>query len=149
MSIGIQPDILICRTEYDVRCQILRKIRRLFTNVEARAVVESTFVKDAKFGIFIKFHVLFMNKKMLMISFEFVKRFGDNTWPEADLSDWDNVVEAFFPIQYVFVCSRSGKYVELPDARKVCKRSVLLFMRNPKTVLGKLQIRLMSMLGRT
>ncbi|MEK5772770.1 CTP synthetase, partial [Acinetobacter variabilis] len=38
LSIGIQPDILICRTEYDVDADTKRKIA-LFTNVEARAVV--------------------------------------------------------------------------------------------------------------
>ncbi len=61
LSIGIQPDILICRTEHDVDADTTRKIA-LFTNVEARAVV---VCKDAR-SYLPNSSVLSMNK-MLMI----------------------------------------------------------------------------------
>ncbi|WP_338563577.1 CTP synthase [Acinetobacter sp. KS-LM10] len=115
LSIGIQPDILICRTEYDVDADTKRKIA-LFTNVEARAVV---VCKDAK-SIYQIPRTFYEQDVDDLIC----ERFG-YTLPEADLTDWDNVVEAFFNPEHIVRVAMVGKYVELPDAYKSVNEALL------------------------
>ena len=116
LSIGIQPDILICRTEYDVDADTTRKIA-LFTNVEARAVV---VCKDARSIYQIPRTFYEQNVDDLIC-----ERFGYNDLPEADLTDWDNVVEALLNPEYTVRVAMVGKYVELPDAYKSVNEALL------------------------
>ena len=116
LSIGIQPDILICRTEYDVDADTKRKIA-LFTNVEARAVV---VCKDAR--TIYEIPRTFYEQDVDDLICE---RFGYNDLPEADLTDWDNVVEALFNPEYTVRVAMVGKYVELPDAYKSVNEALL------------------------
>ena len=116
LSIGIQPDILICRTEYDVDAETTRKIA-LFTNVEARAVV---VCKDAK-SIYQIPRTFYEQDVDDLIC----ERFGYNDLVEADLSDWDNVVEALLNPEYTVRVAMVGKYVELPDAYKSVNEALL------------------------
>jgi len=115
-SIGMQPDILICRTEYDVDVDTKRKIA-LFTNVEARAVV---VCKDAKTIYQIPRTFYEQNVDDLIC-----ERFGYNDLPEANLEDWDNVVEALLNPEYTVRVAMVGKYVELPDAYKSVNEALL------------------------
>ena len=115
LSIGIQPDILICRTEYDVDADTTRKIA-LFTNVEARAVV---VCKDARSIYQIPRTFYEQNVDDLIC-----ERFGYDL-PEADLTDWDNVVEALLNPEYTVRVAMVGKYVELPDAYKSVNEALL------------------------
>ncbi|WP_216937355.1 MULTISPECIES: CTP synthase [unclassified Acinetobacter] len=115
LSIGIQPDILICRTEYDVDADTIRKIA-LFTNVEARAVV---VCKDARSIYQIPRTFYEQNVDDLIC-----ERFGYEL-PEADLTDWDNVVEALLNPAYTVRVAMVGKYVELPDAYKSVNEALL------------------------
>ncbi|WP_278363575.1 CTP synthase [Acinetobacter schindleri] len=116
LSIGIQPDILICRTEHDVDADTTRKIA-LFTNVEARAVV---VCKDARTIYQIPRTFYEQNVDDLIC-----ERFGYNDLPEADLTDWDNVVEALLNPEYTVRVAMVGKYVELPDAYKSVNEALL------------------------
>lgn len=116
LSIGIQPDILICRTEYDVDADTKRKIA-LFTNVEARAVV---VCKDAK-----TIYQIPRNFSEQKVDDLICERFGFNDLPEADLEDWDNVVEALLNPEYTVRVAMVGKYVELPDAYKSVNEALL------------------------
>lgn len=116
LSIGIQPDILICRTEYDVDADTTRKIA-LFTNVEARAVV---VCKDARSIYQIPRTFYEQNVDDLIC-----ERFGYKDLPEADLTDWDNVVEALLNPEYTVRVAMVGKYVELPDAYKSVNEALL------------------------
>lgn len=116
LSIGIQPDILICRTEYDVDADTTRKIA-LFTNVEARAVV---VCKDARSIYQIPRTFYEQNVDDLIC-----ERFGYNDLPEADLTDWNNVVEALLNPEYTVRVAMVGKYVELPDAYKSVNEALL------------------------
>ncbi|MEB3766302.1 CTP synthase [Acinetobacter sp. MD2] len=109
LSIGIQPDILICRTEHDVDADTKRKIA-LFTNVQARAVV---VCQDAKTIYEIPRKFSEQNVDDLIC-----ERFGFNELPEADLSDWDQVCEALLNPEHIVRVAMVGKYVELPDAYK-------------------------------
>ncbi|CAM4304080.1 CTP synthase [Acinetobacter pragensis] len=116
LSIGIQPDILICRTEHDVDADTTRKIA-LFTNVEARAVV---VCKDARSIYQIPRTFYEQNVDDLIC-----ERFGYDSLPEADLTDWDNVVDALLNPEYTVRVAMVGKYVELPDAYKSVNEALL------------------------
>ena len=45
--------------------------------------------------------------------------------PEADLTDWDNVVEALLNPEYTVRVAMVGKYIELPDAYKSVNEALL------------------------
>lgn len=115
LSIGMQPDILICRTEYDVDDETKRKIA-LFTNVEQRAVV---VCKDARsiYEIPRTFYEQDVD--------DFIcERFAFDL-PEADLSDWDKVCQDLFHPELNVRVAMVGKYVELPDAYKSVNEALL------------------------
>lgn len=107
-SIGLQPDVLLCRSERLVDEDSRRKIS-LFTNVAERAVVP---LPDAE--------TIYAIPRLLN---EFgldqivVEQFGLECKP-ADLSEWDKVVEGkLHPTKQVTI-AMVGKYMELLDAYK-------------------------------
>ena len=107
-SIGIQPDILVCRSDHEIDISSRRKIA-LFTNVEERAVIP---LPDAS-SIYLIPRMLHTQKLDQIV----VERFG-LTCPEADLSEWDNVVEAEANPEREVTIAMVGKYMELLDAYK-------------------------------
>ncbi|BDY03919.1 CTP synthase [Ferrimonas sp. YFM] len=108
LSIGIQPDILICRSDRVVPANERRKIA-LFCNVEEKAVIS---LKDVD-SIY-KIPALLKSQGLDELC---AKRFG-LTCPEADLSEWERVIyEEANPTGEVTI-GMVGKYVELPDAYK-------------------------------
>lgn len=114
-SIGLQPDILICRSEHPISEDNRRKIA-LFTNVEERAVV---MCQDAQ-TIYQIPRTLYEQDLDDIIC----ERFGLEV-PEADLSDWDNVVDALLNATGEVTVAMVGKYVELPDAYKSINEALL------------------------
>lgn len=114
-SIGLQPDILICRSEHEVPKESKRKIS-LFTNVEERAVI---IAQDAKsiYQIPRRFHEQGLDDFV-------VERLG-LTAPVADLSDWDGVVDGLLNPEREITIAMVGKYVELADAYKSVNEALL------------------------
>lgn len=107
-SIGIQPDILICRSEHEIAESSRRKIA-LFTNVDLPAVVS---LPDT--NTIYRVPSLLRSAELDEIV---VKKFGLNC-PPADLREWDRVVDAkLHPDQEVTIAI-VGKYMELLDAYK-------------------------------
>ena len=107
-SIGIQPDILVCRSEMALEASEKRKIA-LFTNVEEKAVISSL---DAK--------TIYAVPRMLHeqgLDDLVVKRLGIDASP-IDLSDWDDVVEAQLNPTITVDIAMVGKYVDLTEAYK-------------------------------
>lgn len=115
LSIGMQPDILICRTEHDVDEDTRRKIA-LFTNVRPQAVV---VCKDAK-SIYQIPRIFYEQDVDDLIC----ERFGFEL-PEANLADWDSVCEGLFNPEFTVRIAMVGKYVELPDAYKSVNEALL------------------------
>ena len=108
LSIGIQPDVLVCRSDRAIPANERRKIA-LFCNVQERAVVS---MKDVD-SIY-KIPALLKSQGVDDL---FVQRFGLSC-PEADLNEWEKVIyEEANPIGEVTI-GMVGKYVELPDAYK-------------------------------
>ncbi|ROS01030.1 CTP synthase [Sinobacterium caligoides] len=107
-SIGIQPDILVCRSEVEIDEASRRKIA-LFTNVEQRAVIS---LADAK-----TIHSIPRQLSETGLDAIVVEKFGLEC-PEADLNEWDAVVEAELNPQGEVRIAMVGKYMELLDAYK-------------------------------
>ena len=108
-SIGIQPDILLCRSEKTIPDKERKKIA-LFTNVQERAVIPAVDM-DNIYKIPLWLH----SQNLDQIVAEKLKL--DNL-KEADLSDWEKVVHGMaFPKSEVTV-AMVGKYVDLTESYK-------------------------------
>ncbi|PAU80709.1 CTP synthetase [Halovibrio salipaludis] len=107
-SIGLQPDILLCRSEHEVDASSQRKIA-LFTNVEERAVIP---LCDAPSIYRVPRMLHEMDLDQLI-----VERFNLNVGP-ADLSEWDQVFEWEQNPDKTVTIAMVGKYMELLDAYK-------------------------------
>ncbi|MDQ2068327.1 CTP synthase [Natronospira bacteriovora] len=105
-SIGIQPDILLCRAENALPEDARRKIA-LFTNVEERAVISAA---DADDIYEIPMHLRDQHLDDLV-----VEKFGIKA-PRADLHEWEDVVKALRNPEAEVDIAMVGKYVELADA---------------------------------
>ncbi|MCE0723294.1 CTP synthase [Legionella sp. 9fVS26] len=114
-SIGIQPDILICRSEKALPMSDRAKIA-LFTNVEKEGVIP---LEDAP-SIYQIPRVLHEHGLDDIV----VKKLGLEVKP-ADLSEWDRVV-AMRAVQTMTVkIAMVGKYIELNDAYKSINEALL------------------------
>jgi CTP synthase len=107
-SIGLQPDILLCRSERLVDEDSRRKIS-LFTNVAERAVVP---LPDA--DTIYSIPRLLQSYKLDQIVVELLRL----DCPEADLSEWDRVVEGKLNPKHSVNIAMVGKYMDLLDAYK-------------------------------
>lgn len=107
-SIGIFPDILVCRSEKTIPANERAKIS-LFTNVEEKAVVSMRDVDSIY-----KVPALLKSQEVDELV---VKRFGLDV-PEADLSEWEKVLYQEANPKGEVTIGMVGKYIELPDAYK-------------------------------
>ncbi|MBV1930706.1 MAG: CTP synthase [Porticoccaceae bacterium] len=107
-SIGLQPEVLLCRSEVPIDTASRKKIA-LFTSVEERAVVP---LMDAKSIYTIPRHLLDWHLDQFV-----VEKFQLDC-PPADLSQWDVVVENQRKPAKPITIAMVGKYMELLDAYK-------------------------------
>lgn len=114
-SIGIQPDVLLCRASQEIPADDKRKIA-LFTNVEERAVIEGRDV-DSIYKIPMALHEqhlddIVVDKLRLDV-------------PKADLSEWHKVVEAQQNPTGEATVAMVGKYMDLTEAYKSLSESLI------------------------
>ena len=110
-SIGIQPDVLLCRSEQPLPDGERRKIA-LFTNVPERAVISAVDLDNIH-----KLPRFFHAQELDQIVVEQLRLDG-KALVDADLSEWDAVVDASqHPIDEVTI-GIVGKYVDHKDAYK-------------------------------
>jgi CTP synthase len=114
-SIGIQPDILICRSDRPVPPTERRKIA-LFTNVEERAVI-SAMDADSIYRIPGMLHEQDLDDIV-------VEKFGIDA-PPADLKEWDAVVEALSSPRGEVNVAMVGKYVYLTESYKSLSEALI------------------------
>ena len=105
-SIGIQPDILVCRSEHPLPSDERNKIA-LFTNVPTKAVI-SAYDADDLYKIPAMMHEQGLD--------EIVARQLGLDLPQADLSEWDAVVEAKRNPTAEVNVAMVGKYMDLKDS---------------------------------
>lgn len=106
LSIGIQPDIIVCRTEHPLNDEIKAKIA-LFCNVAPDCVIENN-------NCDILYAVPMMLKKEGLDTVA-IRKLGLEC-NEPDLTDWQNMLSALRnPVQTVKI-AMVGKYVELHDS---------------------------------
>ena len=107
-SIGIQPDILLCRADRPLPDGERRKIA-LFTNVQERAVIAATDV-DCIYDIPRMLHEQHLD--------DLVVEHFQLELPEADLSQWQRVVEGIRHPSKEVTIGMVGKYTELTESYK-------------------------------
>ncbi len=108
-SIGIQPDILLCRADREVPAEERRKIA-LFCNVREEAVIQALDV-DSIYDVPVAYHREGLDSAVL-------EAFGIERAPTPDLTRWhrisDNIANPDGDVTIAIV----GKYTELRDAYK-------------------------------
>jgi CTP synthase len=107
-SIGLQPDVLLCRSEVELE-EVQRKKISLFTNVEEKAVIP---LMDAS--------TIYQVPRMLHewgLDQYVLDRFNLNN-PVANLDEWDTVVDNQLNSEGEVTIAMVGKYMELLDAYK-------------------------------
>lgn len=105
-SIGIQPDILVCRTEKDLSEDIKAKLA-LFCDVPKEAVIQ---LKDAD-----SIYQVPLMLAQERLDKEVIKVLGLKCG-EADLSEWEAMVTKIGNLVNKVTVALVGKYVKLPDA---------------------------------
>lgn len=115
-SIGIQPDMLMCRSDRDIPADERRKIA-LFTNVEPKAVIN---VPDADtiYRIPLLLHAQGVDDIV-------ARKLRLDNPPPARLADWERVVRAIETPTGEVDIAMVGKYVDLTDAYKSLNEALL------------------------
>ncbi len=108
-SIGLQPDILVCRTEDKPLPQSAINKIALFTNVEERAVIP---LENA--STIYQVPVILSDRHLDEIVVEKLRI----ECPKADLSEWHSVVDALIHPEQTTEIAIVGKYLDLLDAYK-------------------------------
>ena len=105
-SLGIQPDIIILRTEVTIKKEQKEKIA-LFCDIDQKAVFEA---RDAKilYQVVPNLHAQKMDDVIL-------KHFG-LTLPPADMTEWNALIDKIKHLRQEVRVAIVGKYVALPDA---------------------------------
>lgn len=114
-SIGLQPDVLLCRSEVEIEESQRKKIA-LFTNVEQRAVIP---LMDAS--------TIYQVPRMLHewhLDQFVVERFSLDV-ADADLAEWDRVVSGQLHAEGEVKIAMVGKYMELIDAYKSLNEALI------------------------
>lgn len=115
-EIGIQPDILLCRTEYPLSTEIRQKLS-LFCNVPLDAVIEEQDVKHSVYEL-----PLTLQKEGLDTLV--IKHFGlaDNA---PDMSSWEKVLHCIKNPKENVRIGLVGKYLDLQDTYKSVIESLI------------------------
>ena len=115
LSIGIQPDILICRSQQQLPQQERKKIA-LFTNVDEQGVVSLPDVSSI--------YQIPMLLREQGVGQLVVSKLGIQTKP-ADLSDWEAVVKRQQNPKHTVNIAMVGKYVGLADSYKSLNEALI------------------------
>lgn len=113
---GVQPDILVLRTEYDIDISIRKKVA-LFCNVELEAVVQSINVPTI-YDVPLKM----LDEKLDLIV---LKKLDLPIKEKIDLSAWNGFLTRLKNPTQTIEIGLVGKYVELHDAYKSIVESLI------------------------
>ena len=108
-SIGIQPDILLCRADRPIPISERRKIA-LFCNVREEAVIQALDVASI-YDVPLAYHREGLDREVLAA-------FDISDAPQPDLSRWETISQAIANPEGDVTIAVVGKYTELKDAYK-------------------------------
>ncbi len=114
-EIGIQPDILVCRTEHPISEDMRQKLS-LFCNVEPAAVIEEMDVETSIYEL----PLVLAEEKMDELV---VKKLGIKC-NEPDMSKWRDIIHRIKFPKSACTIAVVGKYIELQDAYKSIYESI-------------------------
>ncbi len=109
LEAGVQPDILVLRTEKKLNADIRKKVA-LFCNVEPTSVIESIDLKTIY-----EVPIRMLEEKLDAIA---LKKLGLPVGNEPELTNWRNFLSKISNPKTVIDVAIVGKYVELQDAYK-------------------------------
>jgi len=115
LSHGLQPDILVCRSDNELSHEAREKIA-LFTNVEKESVISIKDV-DSIYQI-----PILLNKQNVD---EIVLKKLKLSCKKPDLKDWEKVVDAHMNPKNEVTIAMVGKYMELKDAYKSLNEALI------------------------
>ncbi len=108
-EVGIQPDILVLRTEHELTADVRRKVA-LFCNVDPSAVIQSIDVPSV-FEVPLKMQEQKLDEIVLRTA-------GMDVGAKPDLASWKDFLNRIYTAEDQVTIGLVGKYVELPDAYK-------------------------------
>ena len=108
-SIGIQPDILLCRSDREIPQDERRKIA-LFCNVRAERVIPAMNLQTI-YDAPVRYHEAGFDSEVLSV-------FGIKDAPSPDLSRWRSVVERVLKPEGEVKIAVVGKYMAVKDSYK-------------------------------
>lgn len=116
-ELGVQPDMLVLRTEHELNAEILRKVA-LFCNVSKEAVIQSVDVPTI-------YEVPLMLQRQRMDSIA-LEKLGLEVGPTPELNPWKDFLDRKKRATDMVRIGLVGKYVELQDAYKSIDESLLI-----------------------
>jgi len=108
-SIGIQPDILLCRTDREIPREERRKLA-LFCNVRETAVIEARDVASI-YDVPLSYHAEGLDTEVLAA-------FGMDAKPEPDVTGWKRISDRVKNPEGEVTIAVVGKYTGMKDAYK-------------------------------
>lgn len=114
-EVGIQPDVLVLRTEKDIPTAMRRKIAQ-FCNVAPEAVIQSIDCSSI-YEVPLKMHEQHLDEIVL-------KKTGEPVNGEPDMASWVEFLEKMRHAEKEVTIGLVGKYVELQDAYKSINESL-------------------------
>lgn len=114
-QVGIQPDVLVLRTEKEIPPNMLRKVAQ-FCNVSPEAVTQSLDVPTI-YQVPLMMHAQKLDEIVL-------EKMGVPYEGEPDLKRWNNFLDKLNSAEKVVRIGLVGKYVELQDAYKSINESL-------------------------
>jgi CTP synthase len=115
LSIGIQPDILLCRTDRFLSKEIKSKIA-LFCNVEEEAVITAKDVASIY-----EVPLVFSHEGVDKLAMRYLRLEAK----EGDLSKWEDIVHRVYNPKATVTIGIVGKYVEYEDSYKSLKEALV------------------------
>lgn len=114
-EVGIQPDVLVLRTEKEIPAEMRRKIA-LFCNVAPDAVIQSVDVPSI-YEVPVKMHEQHLDEIVM-------RRMGMAVEGEPHMAPWFHFLDKMHSAEKVVRIGLVGKYVELQDAYKSISESL-------------------------